>query len=383
MNSKFYSIGLWLLVFCLACAGCSSGDEPSEKDLGAQRDTTPVTLHDSRPVDIRPAMDKKLVTDWMLDQTPLGDVLLQNPCTAMTVDGIHLNPGCDPDVQVNGITAISVFDVAGTASWLVMSGKKFWIYNPTIGAGGEFTGGGDNIATYLDDFNPMNCTAMMNGVTLNPGCDVDVKANGITSLDIVTSNGSVRWIFLSGNKYWGFDPAAAGGAGAFDAATDDWSTVLQGLSPQGCSIIMEGVTLNPGCDLDVQTSGVTTISSATPEGGNVAWMLTSGKKFWIYDKILEAFLTAGADLAVPLALLNPTDCMVTTADGLSLNPSCDVDFQAKGFSANGSVTTGGNTVWFMATGKKFWIYDYAAQGGAGAFTGGGMDIASYFRQLKP
>jgi len=380
MGIKISSIGLAVLFFIGVGAGCTSGDEPKEKDLGVKSDVPPTTFKDSRPADTHPVVDKLPAADQLFDQYPTGEQ--GNACTAKTADGIYLNPGCDPDIQVNGVTAFSVFDPAGTASWLVMSGKKFWIYNPTIGATGEFTGGGKDISTYLKALAPLNCTDMMGGVTLNPGCDIDVQANGITAVDIVTLEDATIWIFLSGKKYWGFDPAAAAGAGAFTTASADWSTALQALGPQSCSITMEGVTLNPGCDVDVQTNGVTTLSSVTGEG-NVAWMLTSGKKFWTYDLNLSAFLTAGDNLAGFLALLNPMDCLTTTTDGLSLNPGCDTDVKANGLTATGSLTAAGNTVWWMSSGKKYWIFDFAAQSGAGAFTAGGMDVASFFRQLKP
>ncbi len=380
MILKLSSIGLCCLALGFMSMGCDSDDPPEFEDQGVTPDTTKPKFPDSRPADITPIRDKQPVRDWLTDQT--GDLPQGNTCVALTADGLHLNPGCDPDVQVNGITGFTVFDPAGTASWLVMSGKKFWLYNPTIGADGAFTSGGKEISPYLKALNPKNCTATMGGLPLNPGCDVSVQANGITAVDMVTIEGNTLWIFLSGKKYWGFDPAAEGGAGAFTTASADWSVALRNLGPTSCDITMEGVTLNPGCDLDVQANGVTSISSVTA-GGNVAWMLTSGKKFWRYDLTLSAFLNAGDDLAASLLLLNPPDCLVTTVDGMFLNPGCDIDVQANGLTATGTLTTAGNTVWLMASGKKYWIYDHAAHSGAGAFTSGGMEIAAFFRQLKP
>lgn len=389
MGSRVSSTAVLMLALALGSAGCSSGDDPEFKDSGVKPDTVKLTFKDSRPADSKPAKDTadskpakdtRPKADWPSDLTPVSDQPQGNTCVAMTGDGIHLNPGCDPDVQVNGITAFTVFDPAGTASWLVMSGKKFWLYNPTMGAGGEFTSGGKEVSLYLKALNPTNCTDTMGGLPLNPGCDPDVQANGITSVDMVTTGGNSVWIFLSGKKVWTF--AAAGGVGAFTSASPDWSVALRNLGPTSCSITMEGVTLNPGCDPDVQANGLSSISSVTA-GGNVSWMLTRGKKFWIFDQNLAAFLTAGDDLAATLMLLNPADCVAITADGLYQNPGCDVDVKANGLTANGSLTTGGNTVWFMASGKKFWIYNHAALGGTGAFTDGGMEISSYFRQLKP
>ncbi len=380
----------------LLVLGCSTDAPPIRDDTSVEKtDTNKFQFQDSG-LDI-PRSDLPLqdlsrsdavhadisAQDLSRDQaSPPPDLPLSNSCTALPPSGLHLNPGCDPDVQVNGITAFSAFDATDTASWLMMSGKKFWIYDPTSEASGAFTSAGESVAEYLTPLNPANCTDTMGGVPLNPGCDVSVQANGLSAVDILTSNGQTSWTFLSGTKFWSFDASAASGAGAFTGSGADWSPSLRALAPADCTTMMGGVHLNPGCDVDIQANGVVSIGSVT-EPNNVTWLLTSGKKFWFYSTSANAFTSAGDNFATSLLPLTPNNCTALTPDGLALNPGCDLDVQTNGISASGTLTMGGNTVWLLISGKKFWLYDYSAAGGTGAFTTGGQNIAPTLRQLAP
>ncbi len=410
MSKLRKSVLILAIATALLAMGCSTDDPPVRNDTGSTTDTNKFESQDGGPdlpradlpgqdlnqndtvhVDLSahdlpqnpdqgtPAPDQGTPTP---DQgTPAPD-LPTNSCTALTASGLHLNPGCDPDVQVNGITAFSAFDATDTAAWLMMSGKKFWIYDPTSGASGAFTSAGESVAEYLTPLNPANCTDTMGGVPLNPGCDVSVQANGLTAVDILTTNGQTSWTFLSGTKFWSFDASAASGAGAFTGSGADWSSSLRALAPADCTTMMGGVHLNPGCDVDIQANGVVSIGSVT-DPSNVTWLLTSGKKFWFYSTSANAFTSSGDSFATSLLPLTPNNCTALTPDGLALNPGCDLDVQTNGISASGTLTMGGNTVWLIISGRKFWLYDYSAAGGAGAFTTGGQNIAPTLRQLAP
>jgi len=231
---------------------------------------------------------------------------LSPDCTAKTQDGIAMNPGCDPNVQVNGISALaSVSTSITSAKWLVIAGKKWWLYDSKAGTSGAFSGGVKDIASSFRLLSP-DCTVMKGGVPLNPGCDPDVKAKGITSIDISISQGKTSWWLMTGKKWWSFDQSANNGKGAFVDGGQDVSTSLRMLNPTSCAAVGNGLHQNPGCEADVQVNGLDTAGHTETNSGGY-WLVTSGKKWWIFDAStgVGSFATWGNDVATYFRTLNP------------------------------------------------------------------------------
>jgi len=232
------------------------------------------------------------------------------------------------------------------------------------------------------------------GMKLNPGCDLDFKANGPTAMGqfVNATTGNPAWLFVSGTKYWLFDPTAKAGQGAFTAGGKDIAAAVMALAPTNCtSLSPSGMPLNPGCDVGFQANGPTVVGTARTSGttGVEGWLFTSGKKYWIYEPQSStggaaAFVAAGADVAAATMALQPTNCTATGTDGTPLNPGCDVGYQANGPTAWGefSNTSTGAAAWLFVSGPKYWMYDPVG-GGQGQFTAAGASLATLLASLPP
>lgn len=310
--------------------------------------------------------------DLASDLAPTPDLPL-GTCTAMAPGGgLHLNPGCDPDVQVNGVTAVDIVTLNNQTTWLVVSGKKHWSFDMTSGA---FTAAGPDFSTYLKGLKPGCSDLTSDGIPLNPGCDLDVQVNGITAIGNMTSGGKTSWAATSGKKWWSYDLSTSD---AFVDGGKDFAAFMRLFPPTTCATTTaDGLPLNAGCDPDVQSKGLGAIDIVTLANQST-WLVTCGKKWWSFDMTTGAFSSGGKDFSTYLKGFQP-GCSATTSDGLPLNPGCDADVQVNGISALGSMTQGGKTSWAVFAGKKWWSFDLATS----TFVGGGKDVAAFFRTLPP
>ena len=221
---------------------------------------------------------------------------------------------------------------------------------------------------------PVICNELLaNGSVKNPGCDPGVEANGFDAIDSVTIDGKTAWLMISGWSYWSYDQTnnRFDGGGAIAA-------LLREVAPDCTAKTADGIALNPGCDAQVQTGGIDAIGSATTAEGTT-WLITRGRKFWVYDGAHDAFTAGGSDIATHLRSL-PPDCAAKTADNIALNPGCDADVQARGITTVDATTDAeGKVSWLMLSGRKYWTLDLSS----GEFTGGGRSIADFMVTLTP
>jgi hypothetical protein len=135
-----------------------------------------------------------------------------------------------------------------------------------------------------------------------------------------------------------------------------------------------GVPINAGCDLEIQTGGVTATAGLTSRG-QIVWHIVKGKKYWLLEPKgfgRGRFAGGGADVAAYFRAFDP-GCTVTTSDGLYLNPGCNTVVMNNGVTGLGSITDSGKTYWEVFFRKNYWRFDPAASGGTGAFVDGGKD----------
>ena len=307
-------------------------------------------------------------------------------CTAMTADGIHLNPGCDPDVIASGATAVGGYQVNGKPVWQVTAGTKWWNLDPLADAGkGAFIVGGKDIAASYRAYGPACGVLTSDGIALNPGCDVGIQASGPKGVGGYVVNGKPIWQVTSSKKWWVFDPLVNAGQGAFVAGGGDIATAYRGLQPGCGALTSDGIALNPGCDPSVQASGLTAIGGYEVNGKPV-WQVTSGKKWWVFDPLANAgqgaFVAGGGDIATSYRSYQPA-CGALTSDGIAQNPGCDPSVQASGLTALDGYEVSGKPIWQVTSGKKWWVFDPLGNAGQGAFVAGGADIATGFRGFKP
>jgi len=150
----------------------------------------------------------------------------------------------------------------------------------------------------------------------------------------------------------------------------------------------DGIALNPGCDPDFKANGPTALGQfIVVASGNPAWLFTTGTKWWVFDTTANggqgAFTAGGADFAATLKTLQPA--CTAKAGPAFLNPGCDPTFQANGPTTVGAIkdASSGKTNWFFSSGKKWWVFNSTAGGGAGAFTAAGVNIANNTLALPP
>lgn len=223
------------------------------------------------------------------------------------------------------------------------------------------------------------------GLFLNPGCDPDVSSNGPTVIANAPLGWVNKWGVFSAAKWWVFDPTVSGGQGAFVNGGKSLAQYLQQSSPACTVKTTDGLPMNPGCDLDVQSDGFTSMVTFDL-GGNTNWLVCHKKKWWVYDPTPEAgppgFVQGGKNLASFLMSV-PPDCSYKTREGTAMNPGCDPDVQAEGFSAMGMMYESGSPYWFATAGKKWWLYSVNSDAGPDAFVAGGLDVAAFLLQAKP
>lgn len=162
--------------------------------------------------------------EGLVADTGPGPDLPPGACQAKTSDGIALNPGCDPDVQANGITAVDIVTLSGATTWRVIAGKKWWSYDVTSAA---FTDGGKEIATFLKTLLPDCSGKTTDGIALNPGCDPDVQVNGLSAMGSMTSGSNTVWFMTSGKKWWTFDLSKS----AFTSGSGDVAAFFRTFKP--------------------------------------------------------------------------------------------------------------------------------------------------------
>jgi len=213
-------------------------------------------------------------------------------CSVKTTDGTHLNPGCDPYVQANGISSLASSSTEIT--WIITAGKKWWLYDSKgAGGAGAFTAGGNDVALTFRLISP-DCTVFTDGIHQNPGCDPDVKAKGVTSFQIESTATKTTWWVLAGKKWWNYDSLANNGKGAFNYASANIGAYLA-TAPPACSVILNGVHQNPGCENSVKMNGFDT-TSQLPSG----FLATSGKSWWFLNTT-----SCGNDIATYFRTLDP------------------------------------------------------------------------------
>jgi hypothetical protein len=370
-----------LLVVVVLLAGCPGTSNPPAVD--GRRLEGPIFV-DGPPLRDGPGAERVGSDGVPGEGTPSPEGPVQNPCTATTPDGMAQNPGCDPDVQVNGLTAGGEFrNASGTAAWILTSGKKFWIYDPKGGAAGAFTAGGKDLSATLAGLPPTSCTVKSSdGLSINPSCDLEVQANGPSSIGefVNPQTKAAAWLFTVKKKWWIFDPATGG----FTAGGLSLAEAFLGFTPACTEKTSDGIALNPGCDPDFVANGATASSEfVNPQGGASAWLFTSGPKWWVLDPSTASFVAGGKSLATILVSgFQPASCATTTSDGLSLNPGCDTDLIANGPTMVGEFRgSGAQSAWLFTVGKKWWLYDPSPT--VKAFVAGGKDLAAFLRTLKP
>lgn len=302
------------------------------------------------------------------------DQMKVNACTAMTTDGIHLNPGCDSLVQSAGVDALDFTQLMGKPHLLVLAASDhYWWYDLTAGA---FVSGGASFTAYLKDKHAPGCGPLTgDGIALNAGCDATVTGTGVRSIATLDNSDMTRQALTSKAKWWSLDRATPPTAGTFVEGGASFSAFAK-LFPPGCAAkTIDGLPLNPGCmgwsdgphAMDIRVTGAT-----------YGWLLLFDNLWWRFSSAAGTFTEGGKDFTGYLKQQQPT-CGVKTADGIELNPGCDAQVQANGLDAMASGTFQGNEVWLVTSGRRYWIYDYAA----GAFVSGGQDIAAFFRTLSP
>lgn len=236
------------------------------------------------------------------------------------------------------------------------------------------------------DSKGLNCTAKTpDGLFLNPGCDPDVLAGGFSVVANAPIGMTNRWGVFRGAKWWIYDPSVLGGQGAFVSGGKSLSTLLMNSPPNCTATTRDGLKLNPGCDPDVKANGFT--SMVTFEFfGAVNWLVCHGKKWWVFDTKPDAgppaFVEGGTNLATFLTT-QPPDCSYKTKDGTAMNPGCDSDVKANGFTTMGMMYDQGDAYWFAAAGKKWWLYAVNSDAGLDAFVAGGANISDYLLQFAP
>jgi hypothetical protein len=339
-------------------------------------------------------------------ETPdAGDAPEDNPCEAMSASGVHLNPGCDPELKLTGISALAMFENNGQQTWLVTSGRSWWLYD-----GEAFVNAGPDVASFFRTLEPRasnleQCAATVRETTdgggnvwLNPGCDPAVMENGLSTLSTFVADGAASWIVTSGTKWWTYGAAAElegnafTGAGASAAgALRQWAPAVESLDGCETVAVRDGVPINPGCDATVQQSGLSAMSALTIDGKR-QFLLSSGTKWWVYQQpegaATEQFTDSG-NLAAFMRRLEPIppdgDCQrIAIIGGVPRNPGCDPSLQSIGLTAMSAITIGGESSWFIVSGRKWWRYGRSEPLEANAFIASGDDVSATFRRLfKP
>jgi len=229
-------------------------------------------------------------------------------CSIRSSDGtVTRNPGCDPDVQANGITALAGLMNRGGVDQRIINGKKWWDFNPSTNT---FVDGGNDIAAVFRRSSP-GCTTMTadGRIPANPGCDRDVQANGITAIGEFVREGRAIQQVVYRNKWWNYDPPT----NSFIGGSADIAQAYRGLQPTNCAIrTADGrVSRNPGCDVDVQSSGINGLAGFDRSTGTVDQLIIRGKKWWNFHPTTNTFLDGGGDIAEYFRRSLP-DCSVTT-----------------------------------------------------------------------
>jgi hypothetical protein len=163
------------------------------------------------------------IDGWMRTYAP--------DCTPKSPDGVHLNPGCDPTIQSDGPTSIDISFFGKTAIvWLITCGTKWWRFDVLANLGkGAFVESGQDFSTYLKARQP-DCSAQTkDGLHLNPGCDPDVQAEGVSTISGLVLGQLPRLLITRGSKWWIRDRSSP--AGAFVDGGKDLPAFLRSLGP--------------------------------------------------------------------------------------------------------------------------------------------------------
>jgi|GEM_PF-4896399 len=305
------------------------------------------------------------------------------------VYAFQLNPGCDLDVRLYGVDAVSDhFLVDKLYQTLVTKTIKWWIYDtrPDGGIGG-FVEAGENTSSLFLQHLP-GC--FNNGsFEINPGCDADAQATGVEIINHQSFVESNQVLLTKGKKWWVYDAYVYEWAGAFIDGGEDITDLFVGTLP-ACK--NDGsFEINPGCDMDVKLSGFDIITHQTLVATNQV-LLTKGKKWWVYDASAYdwtgAFIDGGEDFALFLknkAYYNGSyspDCF--NNGSFELNPGCDPDVQLSGLDAISDYFLVDPLYQvILIKGTKWWVYDIRPNGGTGAFVDGGDDIGALLMTYLP
>lgn len=154
------------LILCLlsiAPAGCSSSSS-APADLGARDSSKGDLAHrDVGSVERSIAPKDTGAGDRSSDKTAdsaadtAADTLTDTitGCTAKSPDGTAINPGCDPDIQAFGPSAMASVTLGGKPVWLITRGTKLWTYGESAIPGVfAFTSSGPDFASLLRQIPP-------------------------------------------------------------------------------------------------------------------------------------------------------------------------------------------------------------------------------------
>lgn len=328
---------------------------------------------------------------------PDTDSDMSSTCSPMADNGIFLNAGCDPDVQDRGVDAVFGFLQDDVRMWLIGSGNKIWLLNLDANM---FMGEPQLQEQYFLAY-PPGCGVMSPSVDempLNPGCNAVVKEQGVDAVGhTMFSDIGERGISLdliSGVRFWNLDPSdpvlSKGFIDARPKLSDEFIKYEPGVEVMDSQPETVGEHYrNPGFDPGVIQGGIDAYAEFRRPDLSSLHIITKGRRFWHFDTGAGttgkgAFVETVGDLATHYRSFSPQACSTVIADGTPLNPGCDPDVQAEGVTALDGVARDGQMVyWQVISGKKYWNWDVAANGGEGAFVSGGKDIAELYRRASP
>jgi hypothetical protein len=193
--------------------------------------------------------------------------------------------------------------------WIVSQATKWWVLDPAPDAApAAFVSAGDDIAAYLRQM-PIDCALRSDdGVFHNPGCDPAVQAAGFSSMGfLMDAHGVSHWIATRDTRWWIYQVGPID-SGTYVAAGADLAEFLRGFAPDCTATTVDGILLNPGCDAEVMSHGITDGDMIELDGAPRG-LLNRGTKWWLFKPGAAhdegEFVDGGTDVAAFLRRLLP------------------------------------------------------------------------------